>query len=134
MSDRPRSGSTTSLGRTPSTSWGRAYRAGRLVCARVCITIGYDDRLGLTRRERRYVIARFQDHFDGLLRDELVELVRHRGAAALRVAERIDPIEFVIDDADLGYPVIVGCLQRPQIRHGQLRDVKFGVRELTQTR
>jgi len=134
MSDGPRSESATSLGRPPSTSWGRAYRNGQLVCARVRITIGHDDRLGLTRRERRYVIARFQDHLDGPLRAELVQLVRRRGAAALRAAERIDPIVLVGDEAGLEYPAIIGCLQPPQIRHGQLRDVEFGVRELVPTR
>jgi len=44
MSDRPRP-AATSAGPILATSWGRAYRAGRLVCARVRITIGHDDRL-----------------------------------------------------------------------------------------
>jgi hypothetical protein len=30
--------------------WGRAYRNGRLVCARVHVTIGHDERLGLSAR------------------------------------------------------------------------------------
>lgn len=128
MSDRPRPEPATSEGPTLSTGRGRAYRAGRLVCAGVHITIGHDERLGLTRRERRYISARFQERLDRSLRTELIQLLRCRGAASYRIAERIEPIELVIDESD-GHR-IVGCLQPPQLRHGQLRDIEFGLREL----
>jgi hypothetical protein len=112
-------------------AWGRAYRNGQLVCPCVRITVGHDDGLGLTRRERRYVIARFQDRLDGQLRTELIELTRRRGAAAYRAAERIDPIELVLEEPGNGCQRIVGRLQPPQLRHGGgLRDIEFGVREL----
>ena len=133
MSDRPRP-AATSAGPILATSWGRAYRAGRLVCARVRITIGHDDRLGLTRRERRYVSARFQDRLDRALRTELIELLCRRGAAGYRMAEGLDPIELVVDDPGGDCHRIVGRLQPPQLRHGRLRDVEFALRELEPTR
>jgi hypothetical protein len=49
-------------------AWGRAYRDGSLVCGRVHITIGRDDRLGLAPHERRYVAARFLDRLHPALR------------------------------------------------------------------
>jgi len=113
--------------------WGRAYRDGRLVCARVHITIGHDDRLGLTRHERRYVVARFQERLDGSLRTELTQLVRRRGAAARRIAETLETIELVLDHPHREHERIVGRLQPPQLRHGQLRDIDFGLRELELT-
>jgi hypothetical protein len=120
---------------TSATGWGRAYRAGRLVCSRVQVTIGHDDRLGLTRRERRYVSARFQaERLDRVLRTELLGLLRRRGAASYRMAERIDPIEIVIDDPDGDRHRVVGRLQPPLLRHGRLRDIEFGLRELDSTR
>jgi hypothetical protein len=36
------------------TTVGRAYRDGSLVCGRVHVKIGHDDRLGLAPDERRY--------------------------------------------------------------------------------
>jgi hypothetical protein len=110
--------------------WGRAYRNGQLVCAHVRITIGHDNRLGLTRDERRYVIARFQDDLEKGLRSELVRLVRRRGAAARRVADSLETIELVLDEPRAERPRIIGRLQSPQLRHGQLRDIEFGLREL----
>jgi len=114
--------------------WGRAYRGGRLVCARVHITIGRDDRLGLARHERRYVIARFEERLDRGLRSELTQLARRRGAAAHRVADVLEAIEFVVDEPAGERQHIVGRLQPPQLRHGWLRDIEFVVRELEQTR
>jgi hypothetical protein len=134
MSDPPRPDPATPTAPTPATGWGRAYRAGRLVCARVQVTIGHDDRLGLTRRERRYVRARFQaERLDRALRTELIGLLRRRGAAGYRMAERIAPIELVID-APGGCHRVVGRLQPPLLRHGRLRDIEFGLRELEPTR
>jgi hypothetical protein len=108
---------------------GRAYRGGSLVCGRVHVTIGRDDRLGLAPRERRYVAARFLDRLHPELRDELVALAGRRGAAARRAAERIEPIVLVIDDPRLGRERIVGRIEPPQVRRGHLGDVEFGLRE-----
>jgi hypothetical protein len=134
MSDLSPPDSATPTAPSPATGWGRAYRAGWLVCARVQVTIGHDDRLGLTRRERRYVSARFQERLDRALRTELIGLLRRRGAAGYRMAERIDPIELVVDAPDGGYHPVVGRLQPPLLRHGRLRDIEFGLRELEPTR
>jgi hypothetical protein len=118
----------------PAVGWGRAYRAERLVCARVRVTIGDDDRLGLTRRERRYVSARFQEGLDRALRTDLVALLHRRGAASYRMAERLDPIELVVDQPDGDARRIVGRLQPPQLRHGRLRDIEFVLHEPEPTR
>ncbi len=111
-------------------AWGRAYRDGSLICGRVRVTIGRDDRLGLTPRERRYVAARFQDRVHPTLRADLDELARRRGAAARHTAERFEPIVVVIDDPRRGRERIVGRLEPPQSRHGDLRDVEFALCEL----
>jgi len=111
--------------------WGRAYRDGRLVCWRVHVTIGRDDdRLGLAPRERRYVTARFRDRLDRDLHAELAQLVRRRGAAARRIADRMEPIVIVVDDPRHGRARVVGRLQPPQVRGGNLGDIEFAVREL----
>ena len=110
-------------------SWGRAYRDGTIVCARVQLTIGRDGRLGLARHERRYVVARFLERLHPTLHSELTELSRSRGAAARRAAERMDPIEVVFDDKRLGRQQITGWVQPPQIRCGELREIEFGLRE-----
>ena len=110
-------------------NWARAYRDGQLVCARVQLTVGRDGRLGLTRAERRYVVARFSERLHPALRAELTALARRRGAAARRVAERMAPIEVVFDDRHLGRQRIVGWVQPPQARRGDLRDIEFGLRE-----
>ena len=106
-------------------TWGRAYRDGRLVCWRVHVTIGRDDaRLGLAPHERRYVTARFRERLDRTLHAELVELAR-------RVAERMEPIVIVVEDPHRGRQRMVGRLQPPQVRGGDLCDIEFTVRELT---
>jgi hypothetical protein len=115
----------------PRYAWGRAYRDGSLVCGRVHVTFARDDRLGLAPRERRHVFARFQDRLHPTLHSELVELARRRGAAAHRAAERIEPIVIVIDDPRHGRDRIVGRLVPPQMRRGDLREVEFGLREVT---
>jgi hypothetical protein len=106
---------------------GRAYRADRLVCACVHVTIGRDDRLGLAPRERRIIQVRFHEPLDDGLRTELSQLVRRRGAAACRVAERVHPIELVIDDRHGEHVRIIGRLEPPQVRHGQIGDINFGL-------
>lgn len=110
-------------------AWGRAYRDGQVVCGRVHVTVGRDGRLGLAGHERRYVTARFLERVHPALRGELVELVRRRGAAARRVAATLPPIELVFDDPRLGRQRIIGWVQPPQLRCGELREIEFGVRE-----
>jgi hypothetical protein len=113
---------------------GRAYRAGRLVCGCVLVTVGLDGRLGLTLKERRLMRVRFCEPIEDELRAELTQLVRRRGTAALRAAERVDPIEVVVDDPHGDRLRAIGRLQPPQVRHGLLRDVEFGLCDLARSR
>jgi hypothetical protein len=113
---------------------GRAYWSGRLVCGCVRVTIRLDDRLGLTQQERRHVGVRFHEPLDDDVRAELGRLVRQRSSAARRAAERIDPIEVVVHDPHGTHTRIVGWLEPPQVRNGQLRDIEFGLREHERTR
>ncbi|MGH2941446.1 MAG: hypothetical protein ACRDLN_01535 [Solirubrobacteraceae bacterium] len=110
--------------------WGQAYRDGSLVCRRVRVTFGRDDRLGLAPRERRTVIARFEDRMHPLLRAELAELARRRGAAARRAAERMEPIVLMVGDPRDGRERIIGRIVPSPTRRGDLREVEFGLREL----
>jgi hypothetical protein len=109
---------------------GRAYRAGRLVCGWVHVTISVEERLGLTLQERRRVRLRFHEPLDDGLRSELAQLMRRRGTSARRAAERIDPIEVVVGDAHGEPERIVGLVEPPEVHHGQLRDVEFAMRKL----
>jgi hypothetical protein len=115
------------------TRWpsGRAYRAGRLVCGCVQVTISLDDRLGLTERERRRVRVSFHEPLADDLRSELTELVRRRGAAARRIADAAHEIAVIVNDYDSGPMRIVGHLQPPEARHAPLRKIEFGLREHT---
>jgi hypothetical protein len=109
----------------------RAYRHGRLVAGRVEITLERtDDRLGLSPRERRRIVARFLDPVEPGLRDELAQLVRRRGAASRRIADGLAPVEVVADDGPGGERRLLCRLQPPQQRYGALRDIEFGLREL----
>ena len=112
---------------------GRAYRAGRLVCGCVHVRVSLDERLGLTERERRMIRVRFHEPVDDELRAELIELTRRRGTASHRAAERIAPIELVVDDPHSEHERMVGGLRPPQRRHGQLREIEFGFGQLTRT-
>jgi hypothetical protein len=113
---------------------GRAYRAGRLVCGCVHVTISLDERIGLTEHERRVVHVRFHEPVADDLRIELGELARRRGVASERAAERIDPIELVIDDPAAGeHERITGRLRPPYRRHGRLREIEFGFGQLTRS-
>jgi hypothetical protein len=112
---------------------GRAYRAGRLVCGCVHVIVSLDERLGLTERERRMIGVRFHEPVNDDLRAELTELARRRGTPSHRAAERIAPIELVVDDPHSEHEPIVGGLQPPQRRHGPLRDIEFGFGQLKQT-
>ncbi len=113
---------------------GRAYRAGRLVCGWVHVTISVDERLGMTLQERRRVRLRFHEPLDDGLRSELAQLMRRRGTSARRAAERIEPIEIVVGDAHGEPERIVGLVESPQVRHGRLRDVDFALRKLESVR
>jgi hypothetical protein len=108
--------------------WARAYRDGELVCGRVELTVRADFRLGLTPHERRYLAARFLERPHPGLRSELAELVRRRGAAARRAAERMQPVEIVFDDPQGGRQRVVGWVQPPQLRRGELNEIEFGLR------
>jgi hypothetical protein len=111
--------------------WARAYRGGQLVCGRVDVRIGCDsDRVRLATGERRFVVVRFLDELDPALRRELAALVTRRGAAAKRIAERLAPITLVIDGAGDEQMQVVGHLQPPHRRFGELHDVEFAIREL----
>jgi hypothetical protein len=112
---------------------GRAYRAGRLVCGCIHVAIRLDDRLGLTGRERRMVRVRFCEPLADDLRVELGELARRRGTASERAAERIAPIELVIDDPAGERERITGRLRPPHRHHGRLREIEFGFGRLTRT-
>ncbi len=104
------------------------YRDGRLICSRVGVTVISDVRLGLVPRERRRLIrARFTASMDPTLRDELTAVVRRRGAAARRAAERMEPISIVLDGP--GDSQITGRVLPPQVRSGGLREIEFGLRE-----
>jgi hypothetical protein len=109
--------------------WGRAYRDGKVVCGRVHVTVGRDDRLGLTRNERRYVVARFLERVDPALRGELARLARRPGAAARRTADRMEPIVVVVDDPRRGRQRIIGWVEPPRARRDELRDIEFTLRE-----
>jgi hypothetical protein len=108
--------------------WARAYRDGELVCDRVELTVRADFRLGLAPHERRYLAARFLERPHPGLRNELAELVRRRGAAARRAAERMQPVEIVFEDPQGARQRVVGWVQPPQLRRGDLDEIEFGLR------
>jgi hypothetical protein len=108
--------------------WARAYRDGEIVCVRVQLTVTADTRLGLVRRERSFT-ARFWYRLDPDLHAELADLVRRRGVVARRAAERMRPIEIVFDDPFLGRQRILGCVEPPQLRHGELHEITFDISE-----
>jgi hypothetical protein len=128
---RPRTHARTTADR-PLTEgryrWARAYRDGELVCGRVELTVTADLRLGLAPHERRRFAARFLERVHPALRTELADLVRRRGAAGRRAAERMQPIEFVFDDPRHGRQRLVGVVQPPQLRRGELYEIEFGLR------
>ena len=124
-------GAAASLAPVERYRWARAYREGRLVAGRVEITVERDDdRLGLSPRERRRIAARFLERVEPELRDELAQLVRRRGAAGTRIADRLEPVEVVADDRDGGEQRFLCRLQPPQRRYGELWEIEFDLREL----
>lgn len=111
--------------------WARAYRDSELVCNRVELTVRADSRLGLAPHERRCLTVRFLDRLEPGLRAELATLVDRRGAVARRAAERMQPVEIIVADSRLGRQRIIGSVQPPHIRHGDLHAIEFGLRERT---
>jgi hypothetical protein len=112
--------------------WGRAYRDGRLVAGRVRLIVDHEVRVGLAPRERRrrFLRAVFTERVDPILRDELAAVARRRGAAARRAADRMDPIEVIVEDRHLGRQRIVGRIEPPRVCRGDLDETEFAVREI----
>jgi len=107
-----------------------ACRDAEVVCGRIELTVvATDTRLGLTPCERRSFTVRFLDGVEAGLRAELTQIVRRRGAVARRAAERMEPIEVVFGDPLRGLQRIVGAVQPPQQRNGDLHDIQFGLRQ-----
>jgi hypothetical protein len=111
--------------------WARAYRDGRLVAGRVRLTVDHDVGVGLASRERRRrsLRASFTERVDPALRAELVAVARRGGAAARRAADRMQPIELVIDNPHRGRERIVGRVLPPQQHRGDLDEIEFGLQE-----
>lgn len=114
----------------PRYRWARAYRHGELVCGRVDVRVWDNGRLGLTAHERREVAVRFLECLAPGFRRELDGLLRRRGDVARRIAERMEAIELVADHQEMGDLRIVGHVQPPQRRHGEMYEIEFGLREL----
>jgi hypothetical protein len=121
---------TTRISTRPRYRWARAYRDGELVCGRVDLRVWDSGRLGLTAYERREVAVRFLERLAPGFRRELDALRRRRGDVARRIAERMEAIELVADHTDMGDLHIVGHVQPPQRRHGEMYEIEFGLREL----
>lgn len=110
---------------------GRAYQRYTLVCGRVVVGDIHDDRLGLAPAEREYATIRFLDDIADGFRPVLEELVRRRGAAAKRLAERLEPLEIVISGNSRRRRRVVGRLEPPLLRYGRLRQIEFRLRKLS---
>lgn len=135
VSDEPRSsrGPSSRPAQKPLRGgcWAHACRDDQVICGRVEIIVTADTRLGLAPRERRRIAMRFTEHVHPALRRELAELVHRRGSAARRAAERIKPVEVVFEDPGGRLQRITGWIEPPQVHHGQLREIEFGLREPT---
>jgi hypothetical protein len=108
---------------------GSAYRDGRLVCARVAVTVVAD------APSARHVLVRFVGDVEQQLRDELQRLMTRRGAFAMRLAEKLDPVEVLGRDADGGLQWrLVGRLERPAAQYWPPTDTEFWLRESTERR
>lgn len=106
---------------------GSAYRDGRVVCARVAVTVVTD------APSARHVLVRFVDGVDRQLRGELQRLTARRGTFAIRLAERLDPVEIVGRDARGALQWrLVGRLERPTAHCWPPTDGEFWLRESTE--
>jgi hypothetical protein len=112
----------------------RAFRHGELVCGRVDLRVRDSGQVGLTAHERREIVVRFLERIAPEFRRELDQLVQRRGSFARRAAERMQPIELVADDPQIGCVLIVGHVQPPQHRHCEIRRTEFGVRLVPERR
>jgi hypothetical protein len=113
---------------------GRAERDGTVVCDRVLVTVTvFEDGVGPTPRERRRATVRFLHDIEPAFRRQLIEILHRRGARSRRAAEALDPIELVLVDPRHGRQCMVGRLEPPQVRHGELREIEFAVRGLVRT-
>lgn len=110
---------------------GQIYRNGKLVCSRARVTIGDHYRsLGLAARERCFVTVAFREGTEVHLRGELSKLIKQRGAAAKRTAERLEPIVVVVQDNELGERRIEGVVRPLTTRPvGDLANIDFPVRQ-----
>jgi len=108
---------------------GSAYRDGRLVCERVVVTVVAD------APSARHVLVRFVGGVDQQLRGELQRLMARRGAFALRLAEKLDPVEVVSRNAEGGLQWrLVGRLERAAAQYWPPTDTEFWLRESTERR
>jgi hypothetical protein len=106
---------------------GSAYRDGRLVCARVVVTVVAD------APSARHVLVRFVGSIDQQLRGELQRLMARRGAFAMWLAEKLDPVEVVGRNAEGGLQWrLVGRLERPAAQYWPPTDTEFWLRESTE--
>lgn len=71
---------------------------------------------------------RFVEPLHPALRMELTELVRRRGSAARRAAERMQPIELVFGTPGGDLDRISGWLEPPCRRRGGLHEIEFSLR------
>lgn len=103
---------------------GSAYRDGRLVCARVTITVTTE------APSARHVLVRFAEGVDQQLRGELQRLMARRGAFAARLADQLDPVQIEGRDAagDLRWR-LTGRLERPAAQYWPPTDTEFWLRE-----
>jgi len=106
---------------------GSAYRDGGMVCPRVVVTVVTD------APSARHILVRFVDGVDQQLRGELQRLTARRGMFAIRLAERLDPIEIVGWDAH-GVLLwrLVGRLERPTAPDWPPTNSEFWLRESTE--
>ena len=124
----------TRISTRPHYRWARAYRDGALVCGRVDLRVWDSGRIGLTAHERREIGVRFLERIAPGFRRELDGLLRRRGSVARRIAERMEAIELVADHLEMGDLHIVGQVQPPQRRHGEMCEIEFGLRESQEER
>lgn len=114
--------------------WGRAYRGGRLVCARVHVVIVSDVRIAPSPPVRQQLRIRFLAGVDRTLQDELEQLARSRGMRSRRLVEQFDPVKIVWEEPPHGWGPggrrsHVGRLEAGPIRHAaSLEEVDFRLR------
>jgi hypothetical protein len=106
---------------------GVAYRDGRVVCARVVVTVVTD------APSARHVLVRFVDGVDQQLCGELQRLTARRGTFAIRLAERLEPVEIVGRDTRGAVRWrLVGRLERATGHQWPPTDGEFWLRETSE--